>query len=124
MTFAGVACLLALAVPSSKGETSALTMRPPCRASQEKIIISVCCVHLSEYQVAVIIFVMIAKFFIISTFNSVYIYTAELYPTVIRCDVFIVYISTKWAINEVVSGWVYEMKRRRNQISLRLGCDK
>jgi len=57
MTFAGVACLLALAVPSSK-----------------------------EYQLAVIIFVMIAKFFIVSTFNSVYIYTAELYPTVIRTN--------------------------------------
>lgn len=46
-----------------------------------------CRVYLSEYQVAVIILVMIAKFFIISTFNSVYIYTAELYPTVIRYDV-------------------------------------
>lgn len=55
MTLAGVACLLALAVPSGK-----------------------------EYQVAVIVLVMFAKFFIISTFNSVYLYTAELYPTVIR----------------------------------------
>ncbi|KAM7433847.1 hypothetical protein ABFA07_015961 [Porites harrisoni] len=55
MTFCGVACLLALAMPSS-----------------------------DEYQVAVVIFVMVAKFFVISTFNSVYVYTAELYPTVIR----------------------------------------
>ena len=39
---------------------------------------------ISEYQVAVVVFVMIAKFFVVSTFNSVYIYTAELYPTVIR----------------------------------------
>ena len=41
----------------------------------------------SEYQVAVVIFVMVAKFFVISTFNSVYVYTAELYPTVIRYGV-------------------------------------
>ena len=30
---------------------------------------------------------MVAKFFVISTFNSVYVYTAELYPTVIRYGV-------------------------------------
>jgi len=55
MTFCGVACLLALVMPSS-----------------------------NDYRVAVIVFVMVAKFFVISTFNSVYVYTAELYPTVIR----------------------------------------
>ena len=38
----------------------------------------------SEHQVAVVIFVMVAKFFVISTFTSVSGYAAELYPTVIR----------------------------------------
>ena len=37
----------------------------------------------SEYQVAVVIFVMVAKFFVISTFTSVSVYAAELYPTVV-----------------------------------------
>ena len=41
----------------------------------------------SEYQVAVVIFVMVAKFFVISTFTSVTVYAAELYPTVIRYGV-------------------------------------
>lgn len=57
MLFGGVACLLALTMPSSK-----------------------------DYQVAVIVFVMMAKFFIISSFNSVFVYTSELYPTVIRSN--------------------------------------
>ena len=41
----------------------------------------------SEYQVAVVIFVMVAKFFVISAFTSVTVYAAELYPTVIRYGV-------------------------------------
>ena len=53
---------------------------------------------------------MTAKFFVISTFNSVYIYTAELYPTVIRYDVlsFTAYFSLKWVIlyTEAVFYWV------------------
>ena len=32
----------------------------------------------SEYQAAVVIFVMVAKFFVISTFTSVSVYAAEL----------------------------------------------
>ena len=41
----------------------------------------------SEYQVVVVIFVLVAKFFVISTFTSVSVYAAELYPTVIRYGV-------------------------------------
>ena len=48
-----------------------------------------CHLHISDYRVAVVVFVMVAKFFVISTFNSVYVYTAELYPTVIRCEMLI-----------------------------------
>lgn len=48
-----------------------------------------CYLHISDYRVAVVVFVMVAKFFVVSTFNSVYVYTAELYPTVIRCEMLI-----------------------------------
>ena len=44
-------------------------------------------VKFSEYQVAVVIFVVAAKFFVISTITSVSVYAAELYPTVIRYGV-------------------------------------
>ena len=44
-------------------------------------------VKFSEYQVAVVIFVVTAKFFVISTITSVSVYAAELYPTVIRYGV-------------------------------------
>ena len=44
-------------------------------------------VKFSEYQVAVVIFVVAAKFFVISTITSVSVYAAVLYPTVIRYGV-------------------------------------
>ena len=44
-------------------------------------------VKFSEYQVAIVIFVVAAKFFVISTITSVSVYAAELYPTVIRYGV-------------------------------------
>ena len=59
----------------------------PLLTGNFKLLMMSYCSYLSEYQVAVIVFVMVAKFFIVSTFNSVYLYTAELYPTVIRYDI-------------------------------------
>ncbi|XP_078362537.1 organic cation transporter protein-like [Oculina patagonica] len=55
MLLAGVFCLLALAVPTNK-----------------------------DYQAAVVTFVMFAKLCVIGSFSIIYLYTAELYPTVIR----------------------------------------
>ena len=59
----------------------------PLLTGNFKLLMMSYCSYFSEYQVGVIVFVMVAKFFIVSTFNSVYLYTAELYPTVIRYDI-------------------------------------